>query len=105
MESTSPGELVRVAGDGPALDGIVFDTPSRTKVVVAVVQAGRGPVLRTVHPATLTERAGEGPSDRALRLLIRRTPPPTHSATRGGSRGGGGQAGFTRGATHRPTGR
>ena len=105
MESTSPGALVRVAGDGPALDAIVFDTPSKTKAVVAVVQAGRGPVLRTVPTATLTDRSEDGPDDRALRLLIRRTPPPTHSTTRGGSRGGGGQAGFTRGATHRTTGR
>ncbi len=28
---------MRVAGGGPELDGIVFDAPSRTKVVVAVV--------------------------------------------------------------------
>jgi hypothetical protein len=105
MESTSPGELVRVAGDGPALDAIVFDTPSKAKAVVAVVQAGRGPVLRTVPTATLTARAEDGPDDRALRLLIRRTPPPTHSATRGGARGGGVRTGHTRGAAHRTTGR
>jgi hypothetical protein len=106
MESTSPGELVKVAGErGPALDAIVFDTPSRSKVVVAVVQAGRGPVLRTVHPATLTERAAEGPDDRALRLLIRRTPPPAHGSARDGAGGGRGRSGHTRGAAHRTTGR
>ena len=105
MESTSPGELVRVAGDGPALDAIVYDTPSKTKAVVAVVQASRGPVLRTVPTAALIARAEDGPDDRALRLLNRRTPPPTRSTTRGWSRGGGGQAGFTRGAAHRTTGR
>ena len=69
-----------VAGDGPKLDGIVFDTPSATKVVVAVVDRGRGPVFRTVHPRTLSERAAEGADDRALRLLIRRTPPPARGA-------------------------
>ena len=45
-----------VAGDGPKLDGIVFDAPSRTKVVVAIVDPGRGPVFRTVHPDALSER-------------------------------------------------
>src|SRR5207237_6668159 len=99
MESTSPGGLVKVAGErGPALDGIVFDAPSRSKVVVAVVQPGRGPVLRTVHPATLTERTEAGPDDRALRLLIRRTPPPAHGAARGGAGAGRGRPGHPRGA-------
>jgi hypothetical protein len=105
MERTSAGELVKVAGDGPELDGIVFDTPSRTKVVVAVVQAGRGAVLRTVHPRTLSERAEEGPDDRALRLLIRRTPAPPRGAARGGVAAGRGLAAHARGAAHRPTGR
>src|ERR1700729_66837 len=50
MEPVSIGELVKVAGSGPEHDGIVFDTPSKSKVVVAVVDPGRGPVLRTVHP-------------------------------------------------------
>ena len=76
MEPSSTGELVKVATGGPQLDGIVFDTPSRTKVVVAVVDPRRGPVLRTVHPRTLSERTEEGPDDRALQLLVRRTPPP-----------------------------
>ena len=49
---------MKVAAEtGPQLDGIVFDTPSNTKVVVAVVDRGRGPVFRTVHPRTLSERA------------------------------------------------
>jgi hypothetical protein len=50
MEPTSIGELVKVAGGGRELDGIVFDTPSRSKVVVAVVDPARGPMFRTVHP-------------------------------------------------------
>src|SRR4051794_35367240 len=105
MDSASVGDLVRVTSDGPAVDGIVFDTPSHTKVVVAVVDRSRGPVFRTVHPDTLSERTDEGPDDKALRLLIRRTPPPAHGAGRGGPSALRGHAGHTRGATHRPTGR
>src|SRR3954465_1617900 len=105
MDSVGAGELVKVADGGPEVDGIVFDTPSSSKVVVAVVDRARGPVFRTVHPSTLSARTEEGPDDRALRLLVRRTPPPVHGAARGGSTGGHGRAGHTRGAAHRPTGR
>src|SRR5438105_12311800 len=72
MEPASAGERVKVASGGPQLDGIVFDTPSRSKVAVAVVEPDREPVFRTVHPNTLTERTEESRSDRALRLLVRR---------------------------------
>jgi hypothetical protein len=96
------GDLVNVPGDHP---GLVFDTPSRSKAVVAVIDPARGPVFRTVHPETLTERHKEGPHDEALRLLVRRTPPPVHGAGRGGANAQGGRAGFSRGAAHRPTGR
>jgi hypothetical protein len=105
MEMTAIGELVKVGGVGPVLDGIVFDTPSRTKVVVAVVDPDRGPGFRTVHPKTLTQREQEGPDDRALRLLVRRTPPPVHGAARGTVAGRQARSGFQRGATHRPTGK
>jgi hypothetical protein len=105
MESISAGELVKVADGGPELDGIVFDTPSHSKVVVAVVDRARGPVFRTVHPSTLSTRTEEGPDDRALRLLVRRTPPPVHGSARGGNASGRGSAGHPRGAAHRPTGR
>jgi hypothetical protein len=105
MEPIRAGALVKVAGPGPEVDGIVFDTPSDSKAVVAVVDPGRGPVFRTVHPKTLTERTEEGPHDRALKLLVRRTPPPVHGSARGGSGTGRGRAGHTRGATHRTTGR
>jgi len=105
MEQTR-GDLVRVTSGGPELDGIVFDTPSRTKVVVAVVDPSRGPVFRTVHPESLAARSGEGPDDRALRLLLRRA---AATAVAGGARGGGrdGQRrpGHTRAAAHRSTGR
>jgi hypothetical protein len=105
MEHTSAGELVTVASGGPKLDGIVFDTPSRTKVVVAVVDRERGPVFRTVHPDTLSERADEGTDDKALRLLIRRTPQPTRGSGRGGGDAERARAGHTRTAMHRTTGK
>jgi hypothetical protein len=105
MELASVGELVKVAGGGPELDGIVFDTPSSAKAVVAVVDPARGPLFRTLNPKTLTERTEEGPHDGALRLLIRRTPPPSRGAARGAMRDGRGRAGYARGAMHRTTGK
>jgi hypothetical protein len=101
----SAGELVKVAGGSRELDGIVFDTPSRSKTVIAVVEPGRGPVLRTVHPKTLVERSEEGPDDRTLRLLIRRTPSPARSTASGAVAAGRGSPGHTRGAMHRTTGK
>jgi hypothetical protein len=105
MESASPGALVKVTGVGPDLDGIVFDAPSSAKVVVALMDPVRGPLLRTVSPSALTERVEGGPHDRALRLLMRRTPPPVRGAGRGGGPSGQGRSGYKRGATHRSTGR
>jgi hypothetical protein len=105
MEATGVGELVKVSGGGPALDGIVFDAPSRSKVVVAVVDPSRGPVFRTVHPKTLSERTEDGPGDRALRLLIRRTPSPVRGAARDGTHAGRGNPGHSRGTMHRTTGK
>ena len=105
MTPASAGERVTVTDGSEQLDGIVFDTPSNSKVIVAVVDPARGPVFRTVNPNTLTERAKEGPSDRALRLLIRRTPTPSHGAPGSAARAEQRRSGFKRGATHRPTGR
>ena len=100
-----PGERVSVEDGGTVRDGIVFDVPSRSKVVVAVFDARRGPVFRTVHPDGLTERAQDGTGDLALRLLIRRTPPPARGARGGGARTGTRRAAHTRGASHRSTGK
>jgi hypothetical protein len=105
MDSTHEGDIVTVASGGPTVDGVVFDTPSRSKVVVAVMDPTRGPVFRTVHPDALSERSDAGAHDRALRLLVRRTPPPARGGARGGGRGGQGPAGFTRSTAHRSTGR
>jgi hypothetical protein len=105
MEETNVGELVKVAGGGPEVDGIVFDAPSRSKVTVAVVDPSRGPVFRTVHLKTLSERTQEGPDDRALQLLIRRTPSPVRGAARGGVPTGHGTPGHSRATMHRTTGK
>ena len=105
MDATQPGELVKVAAGGPTLDGIVFDVPSRSKVVVAVVDPKRGPGFRTVHPDTLSERPEEGRDDRALQLLIRRTPSPVRGGARGGTGAGPGQPAHRRAAMHRTTGK
>ena len=105
MEATRPGDLVKVAGGGPELDGIVFDTPSRTKVIVAVLDPGRGPAFRTVHPDTLAERTEEGPGDRALWALVRRTSSPARGAARGGAGPVRGRRGHARAAMHRTTGK
>jgi hypothetical protein len=105
MDATNAGQLVKVATGGPERDGIVFDTPSRSKVVVAVVDPSRGPVLRTFDLKTLSERTDEGPDDRALHLLIRRTPAPARGETRAGARGGRARPGHARGAMHRTTGK
>jgi hypothetical protein len=105
MQAASAGDLVKVAAGGAELDGIVFDTPSISKVVVAVVDPSRGPLFRTVNPNALTERTEAGPNDPALRLLVRRTPRPSHDEARGATRAGQRRSGFKRGAAHRPTGR
>jgi hypothetical protein len=105
VHTATPGDLVTVADGSAELDGLVFDTPNSSKVIVAVVDPNRGPLFRTVNMNTLTERAQEGPNDRALRLLVRRTPPPPTDVGRGATRGGQRRAGYTRGAAHRPTGR
>jgi hypothetical protein len=105
MQTPTIGQLVTVAGAGPALDGIVFDTPSRSKVVVAVVDPRRGPLLRAVAPPALTEREQEGPHDQALRLLIRRTPAPVRGAAGGRTASGRPSRGHTRAAMHRTTGK
>jgi hypothetical protein len=105
MDPVSPGDLVKVDTGGTPLDGIVFDTPSATKVVVAVVDRKKGPSFRTVNPSALSERAEEGSHDRALRALMNRTPLPVHGAARGGAGGVRGRSGHTRAAMHRTTGK
>lgn len=99
------GDLVRVATPGPLIDGIVFDLPRGAKAVVALVDRAKGPVLRSVPRDALSPREDEGPDDRALHALIRRTPAAGRAARAGGSGTGPGRAGFQRATTHRTTGR
>jgi hypothetical protein len=101
----APGDLVTVADGSLRLDGLVFETPSSSKVVLAVVDPKRGPQFRSVNPSTVSERSAEGPHDHALRLLVKRTVPATHSSTRGARGNEHGRTGFMRGTAHRPTGR
>jgi hypothetical protein len=106
MESLSAGDLVKVTTGGPSTDGIVVDTLTGSKAIVALRDPVRGPVLRTVSRKALAERTEAGPDDRALQLLIRRTPAHRRGATRGGANGGtGGGGGYTRAAPHRATGK
>jgi hypothetical protein len=104
METLLEGQLVTIAREGGAIEGIVFDMASATKVLVAVSDPKRGPVLRSFHRGAISERTDAGAADDALRALIRRTP----STRRGGQGGGTGvqaRRAHTRAATHRTTGR
>ena len=105
MTSLREGELVTVADDRGDRDGIVFHVPSRSKVVVAVPDPERGPVMRTFNPRTLTARSEVGAHDEALRRLIRRTPAVRRGDPRGPNGPGNGPRGHTRSPAHRPTGK
>jgi hypothetical protein len=102
LKTFREGQLVSLATEDGALDGVVAHVASLVKVEVAVEQAD-GPVFRTVHPKSLTTRDEPGPADDALRHLIHRAAAPGHSASGGTS--GRGRRAHTRGAAHRPTGR
>ena len=96
---------MKIAGNSREIDGIVFDTPSAAKVVVAVIDRKRGPMFRTVNEKALTTREEDGPDDRALRLLVRRTPRPVSDGAQGATVGRQGRSGFKSGTAHRATGR
>jgi hypothetical protein len=103
LKTFREGQLVSVAAEDGRLDGVVAHVASLVKVEVAVEQAGSGPVFRTVHPRSLTPREEPGPTDDALRSLIRRAAAAGHSAPGGASARG--RRAHTRAAAHRPTGR
>jgi hypothetical protein len=94
MKAFHAGQLVTLVGERGELDAIVVHAPSLVKVEIAVADADRGAVFRTVHPKTLRERSVVGDQDDALRRRIRRTP----SAGRAGPRSGPGRGG--RGHSH-----
>jgi hypothetical protein len=105
MKSLQEGQLVTVAGEGAAVDGIVFQVPSFMKVVVAVPDSEHGAVFRTVHRKTLTERENAGADDDAMRRVIRQTPWSVRGGPRGGNGPGQGQRGHARSTMHRTTGK
>ena len=105
MELFKTGDLVKVATRGPKLDGIAFDMPSSSKVVVAMMDANRGPVLRSIDRATVSERTEAGPDDAQLQLLIRRTPAGSRGAGHVSGGVGPGRGGHKRAAGHRTTGK
>ena len=106
MEQTTAGDLVRVTGaSGRVTDAIVFDATGGTKVVVALVDRVQGPVMRSVALADLSAREEAAPDDRALRMLIRRTPHGVRGAAHAGSSGAGPSAGHSRATMHRTTGK
>ncbi len=89
-----------VTEDDVTLDGIVYDTPSLLKVVVAVPELDGGAGFRTVRRGALAERHEAGEHDDELRKLIRRSP----RMGRGGPFGGSGpRQGHTRAQSHRTT--
>ena len=102
MRSFHAGQLVTLAGEPEAVDGIVVHAASLVKIEIAVPDAN-GAMFRTVHPKLLRERTAEGEHDEALRRLIRRTA----SAGRGGPRTGPGalRRGHSHPSGHRTTGK
>jgi hypothetical protein len=104
MKAFREGQLVTVVGDRGALDGIVVHAPSLVRVEVAVADAERGAVFRTVHPKTLSERTTGGEHDDALRRVIRRTPSGGFGP-RGGSGARKGRPGHSHASGHRTTGK
>jgi hypothetical protein len=105
MRSFHQGQLVTLVGEGGTLDGIVVHTPSLVKIEVAVPDAERGPVFRTVHPKALRERLTAGEHDDALRRLIRRTPSAGRAGPRSGPGAGRGRRGHSHASGHRTTGK
>ena len=105
MQSFHAGQLVTLVGEREKLDGIVVHAPSLVKIEVAVLDAERGPVFRTVHPKALRERRMAGEHDDALRRLIRRTPSAGRAGPRSGPGAGHGRRGHSHASGHRTTGK
>jgi hypothetical protein len=105
MRTFHEGQLVTLVGDDGALDGIVVHAPSLVRIEVAVRDAERGPVFRTVHPKALRERETDGEHDDALRRMIRRTPSAGRAGPRSGPGAGRGRRGHSQATGHRTTGK
>jgi hypothetical protein len=101
MKSFHEGQLVMLVGEGKELEGIVVHAPGLVKVEIAVPDAERGALFRSVHPKVLRHREAPGEHDDSLRRLIRRG--------RAGSRSeravGHGRSGHSHPTGHRTTGK
>jgi hypothetical protein len=104
MRSFREGQLVTVISDTGALDGIVVHAPSLVRIEVAVPDAERGAIFRTVHPKALRERSSAGEHDDALRRAMRRTASGGFDA-RNGPGAGSGRRGHSQASGHRTTGK
>src|SRR3954453_16105573 len=106
MEETfQTNDLVTVATGGPLIDAIVVSRPSPQKAMVAMVAPAKGPVLRSVGVDTLAEREAEGPHDKALWSLIRRSPQAFGSGPSGAAGAARGSRGHARSSVHRREGK
>jgi hypothetical protein len=105
MRSFREGQLVTLVGEGGPLDGIVVHAASLVKIEVAVPDADRGPVFRTVHPKTLRERRMAGEHNDALRRLILRTSSAGRAGPRSGPGAGHAHRGHSQASRHRTTGK
>ena len=103
MKAFHEGQLVTLVGDGGEVDAIVVHAPSLVKVEIAVADAERRAVFRTVHPKMLRERSVVGDHDDALRRRIRRTMCAGRAGPRSGPRGAG--RGHSHVSGHRTTGK
>jgi len=101
MRSFHEGQLVTLVGEGEELKGIVVHAPGLVRVEIAVPDAERGAVFRSVHPKVLRQRDQPGEHDDALRRLIRRG----RAGSRGGRAVGHGTSGHSHPSPHRTTGK
>jgi hypothetical protein len=101
MKSFHEGQLVTLVGEGKELEGIVVQAPGLVKVEIAVPDAERGAVFRSVHPKVLRQRDLPGDHDDALRRLIRRG----RAGSRSGRPVGHGRSGHSHPTGHRTTGK
>jgi hypothetical protein len=101
VRSFHEGQLVTLVEDGKDVEGIVVHAPSLVKIEIAVPDAERGPVFRSVHPKFLRQREIPGEHDDALRRLIRRG----RADSRSGRRLGSVRSGHSHATGHRTTGK
>jgi|1186.fasta_scaffold1036143_2 hypothetical protein len=101
MKSFHEGQLVTVVGESEELEGIVVHALGLVKVEIAVPEAERGAVFRSVHPKFLRERKRPGEHDEALRRVIRRG----RAGSQSGRPVGHGSSGHSRPTAHRTTGK